>query len=139
VLTVGPAGSWDSSDVLNPSVIQWNGTLYNYYSGFGKNMWSTGVATSIDGGLTWTKYSANPVLVPPVYPFAKDPYFPIAANGSAVVFNGQMYHYYEGYKPDNTAIINLAVSSDGLNFSVQTPFFDVGAPCAFDDAGVADP
>src|SRR2546426_993857 len=46
VLTRGPAGTWDSVDVLNPSVVEWNGRFYNLYSGFDGRTWRTGLAVS---------------------------------------------------------------------------------------------
>ncbi|OYO43009.1 hypothetical protein CG709_20680 [Lachnotalea glycerini] len=61
VLERGSDGEWDSVDLLNPSVIEINGTYYNYYSGYNGEKWSTGLATSEDG-ISWEKYENNPIL-----------------------------------------------------------------------------
>jgi predicted GH43/DUF377 family glycosyl hydrolase len=137
VMTVGAAGSWDSDDVLNPSVIEWNGKLLDYYSGFDGNKWSTGLATSTDGGLTWTK-SPIPLIVPTVYPASVDPYFAIAANGGAVLFNGTIYNYYSEQQPDRSGLLRLATSTDGVSFAPTSTYFGFGSAGSFDDAGAAD-
>src|SRR5215471_11093320 len=54
VLGRGPEGAWDSSDVLNPSVVRFGGRYINLYSGFDGATWHTGIADSLDGVL-WTK------------------------------------------------------------------------------------
>jgi predicted GH43/DUF377 family glycosyl hydrolase len=137
VIKVGAAGSWDSEDVLNPDVVQWNGKLLNFYSGFDGNKWSTGVATSADGGLTWTK-AANPLLVPTVWPNSTAPYFAIAANGGSAVLNGEIFSYYSEQQPDRTGLLRLATSSDGATLMPTSTYFGLGTPGNFDDAGVAD-
>src|ERR1700729_3910444 len=55
VLSPSP-DDWDSSDVLNPSVVYHDRQFWNYYSGFdGKaKIWYTGLATSPDG-FAWTR------------------------------------------------------------------------------------
>ena len=50
-------GDWDSHDVLNPSVVAFNGLL-NFYSGFDGRSWRTGAAASSDG-LHWQKLVAT--------------------------------------------------------------------------------
>lgn len=137
VMRVGAPGSWDAEDVLNPSVIEWNGKLLDFYSGFDGSKWSTGLATSTDGGMTWAK-SALPLIVPTVYPLSTDPYFAIAANGGAAVFNGIIYDYYSEQQPDRTGLLRLATSTDGATLTPTSTYFGFGAPGSFDDAGVAD-
>src|SRR5260370_1533543 len=44
----------DSSDVLNPSVVRFQGAYWNFYSEFDGRTWHTAAATSPDG-LAWTK------------------------------------------------------------------------------------
>lgn len=137
VMMAGEPLAWDSQDVLNPSVISWNGKLLNFYSGFDGNKWSTGLATSTDGGLTWTKAS-SPLLVPMVYPLSTDPYFAIAANGGATIFKDVIYYYYNEQQPDRTDLLRLATSTDGATLTPTSIYFGLGAPGSFDDAGVAD-
>jgi predicted GH43/DUF377 family glycosyl hydrolase len=66
VLSPGPAGSWDGANVGLGSVI-WDGSKYwMWYRGAGLTTFlngAVGVATSPDG-ITWTKYSNNPILRP---------------------------------------------------------------------------
>ena len=54
ILSKGNAGEWDSTDLLNPSVIIKDKVYYNYYSGYDGSVWRTGLATSMDG-LNWQK------------------------------------------------------------------------------------
>lgn len=137
VMRVGTPGSWDAEDVLNPSVIEWNGKLLDFYSGFDGSKWSTGLATSTDGGMTWAKY-ADPIIVATPHPLLTDPYFPISANGGAVVFNGTIYDYYSEGQPDRTGIIRLATSTDGVTLTPTSSYFGLGTPGSFDDVGVGD-
>ena len=64
VLVPGPAGSWDNSSVALGSVL-WNNTLFMmWYTGNNPTTFANGavgLATSKDG-VSWTKYSGNPVL-----------------------------------------------------------------------------
>ncbi|HCC56873.1 MAG TPA: hypothetical protein DEQ47_06335, partial [Solibacterales bacterium] len=52
ILTRGAPGTWDSVDVLNPSVARRGGMFFNFYSGFDGRAWRTGLATSPDG-VSW--------------------------------------------------------------------------------------
>ena len=63
VLSPGPTGTWDSVDVLNPSVVKVGETFYNFYSGFDGKTWHTGLATSADG-TSWDKQGSEPVISP---------------------------------------------------------------------------
>lgn len=66
VLLPGPPGSWDSSQVQLGSVL-WNGTMFLMaYRGENTTDFQNGaigVAGSLDG-ISWVKYSGNPVLIP---------------------------------------------------------------------------
>ncbi|MHC4535066.1 MAG: glycoside hydrolase family protein [Planctomycetota bacterium] len=63
VLVIGSPGSWDDQEVDNPSVIDDGGTFIMWYGGRCVSGEGIGYATSLDG-LSWNKYSGNPVLVP---------------------------------------------------------------------------
>ena len=71
--------TWDAVDALNPSVVQWRGTYWNFYSGFDGKTWHTGASTSVDG-LMWVK--RRKILSPDSATW-EGSY--IAANGSAIV------------------------------------------------------
>jgi predicted GH43/DUF377 family glycosyl hydrolase/photosystem II stability/assembly factor-like uncharacterized protein len=64
VLPAGEPGEWDQNNYLG-NVIELNNTLYIYYTGEANpNVSGTaiGVAASTDMGITWTKYSGNPII-----------------------------------------------------------------------------
>jgi len=63
VLVSGPSGSWDQQGVGGPHVILEDGVYYMWYYNQGY-IGSIGLATSPDG-ITWTKFSGNPLLTPP--------------------------------------------------------------------------
>ncbi len=67
----------NASDVLNPSVFEVNGQLFNHYSEYDGHTWRTALATSSDG-IHWTKkfyvLAPNPETWEGAY---------IAANGSS--------------------------------------------------------
>ncbi|MCA9599694.1 MAG: hypothetical protein KC776_40575, partial [Myxococcales bacterium] len=61
VLGPGPAGSWEADKVGRPSVLYENGTYKMWYDGAANGSRHVGYATSTDG-VTWTRFSGNPVL-----------------------------------------------------------------------------
>jgi sucrose-6-phosphate hydrolase SacC (GH32 family) len=78
-----------ASDLLNPSVVRTASGFTNYYSMFDGRAWRTRVAESVDG-IQWRDtgilLSPNPATWEGSY---------IAANGSALVFGSQIWHWYE--------------------------------------------
>lgn len=135
VIGRGAPGSWDSSDVLNPSVVRFKGELYNYFSGYDGRTWQTGLATS-SNGRNWTIYPHNPILSPgngwsTSY---------IAANGSAIVWQGKVLYFYQGRSAQGITEIGLATSSNGVAFeSLPAPVLTPGPPHTWDSAAVGDP
>jgi len=133
LLTRGPAGSWDSVDVLNPSVVRWRESYWNLYSGFDGKTWHTGVAQSADG-LSWQRkgkvLSPDPASWEGTY---------IAANGAVLADRPQRLSYwYQGGRPFPS--IGLARSSDGLSWSKEkAPVLVPGPRGSWDERGVADP
>lgn len=65
VLTTGPQGSWDATEIGLGSV-DWNGTQYlMWYRGVSPNFVSGAIGLALsNNGTTWVKYSGNPVLRP---------------------------------------------------------------------------
>jgi hypothetical protein len=65
ILTAGLAGNWDSTGVYHPFIIHRTSNYEMWYAGLGYVASvlyiKIGYATSPDG-ITWTKYSGNPVL-----------------------------------------------------------------------------
>ena len=125
VLDRGAKGEFDAVDVLNPSVVEFGGGLWNFYSGFDGTSWHTGLARWSGGG--WSKQGR--VLEAVDY---------IAANGSAVVTaDGEFLYWYQaGRLPQ----IGLARSRDGKNFQKESaPVLQPGPYRSWDERGVADP
>lgn len=131
LLTRGTPGAWDAVDVLNPSVLVWRGKYLNLYSGFDGHTWRTGLATSSDG-LEWNKL--GPVLAPDPSSWEGDY---IAANGSALLFHGRLFYWYQAARPPR---IGLAQSSDGLAWHKrERPVLETGPRGSWDERGAADP
>ncbi|WP_153100480.1 hypothetical protein [Paraburkholderia hayleyella] len=136
VLERGKPGQWDAIDVLNPSVIRFNGKLYNYYSGYDGKIWHTGLATSIDG-IQWEKYKGNPILSPS--PKNWDVSY-ISANGAAIEWKGKILYFYQGVDRKGHTAIGLATSRDGIRFIKQPkPVLTAGEADSWEDSAVGDP
>ncbi|MFA9375921.1 MAG: hypothetical protein ACERKZ_04115 [Lachnotalea sp.] len=137
-LLEGTKDHWDAVDVLNPSVVKFNGKYYNYYSGYDGEVWRTGVAIS-DDGVNWKKNDTSPVL--DISEQGWDSSY-IAANGSAICYNDKIYYYYHGVNKDTgRASIGLAISQDGINFEKygNEPFITSGTENTWNSVSVADP
>jgi len=131
VLGRGAPGEWDAVDALNPSVVRFEGLYHNLYSGFDGRTWHTGLATSPDG-VEWTKQGK--VLSPD--PGSWEGEY-IAANGSAVVVDGEILYWYQAGEPPR---IGLARSGDTrLWTKLPQPVLNAGPRGAWDEKGVADP
>lgn len=129
VLTRGPQ-PWESVDVLNPSVVPFHGALWNLYSGFDGSTWHTGTATATDPW-HWTRQG---VVISPRQPW-EGKY--IAANGSAMVRDGQLHYWYQAGNPPR---IGLATSPDGRRWTRQSaPVLGTGPVGSWDERGVGDP
>jgi predicted GH43/DUF377 family glycosyl hydrolase len=97
-------------------------------------VWRTGYATSTDNGLTWTR-NHNPVLDLGQWTTQY-----IAANGSSVVINGQIYTYFQGESADGHQQIGLATSPDGQSFTMlPNPVVPAGPTGSYDDLHTSDP
>ena len=132
VLTRGPAGSFDSVDALNPSIVAVRHQLWNFYSGWDGRQWRTGLATSADGGRSWTRHP-NPLLAPD--PAAGEGDY-ISANGATLHHQGAFLH---GYQTGNPPQIALTTSPDGFRWTRQGVVLPRGPRGAWDERGVADP
>ena len=131
VIPRGPAGAWDSSDVLNPSVIRRGGEYLNLYSGFDGRTWHSGVASSPDG-LAWSKQGR--VLSPD--PSTWEGGY-IAANGSALAWRGKVWYWYQAGSPPR---IGLARSNDTRQWRKEpSPVLDLGPRGSWDERGLGDP
>ena len=128
---------WESKDVLNPSVIEYRGRLYNYYSGWDGQVWRTGLAVSSDGS-SWEK---NGDFLLDLRENDWDNTY-IAANGSAICAEDQVFYYYQSVdRSDGKTKIGLAISPDGYDFSERMPYpvLEPGQKTEWDSRAVADP
>jgi len=111
-------------DALNPSVVG-GINLYSVYDG----QWHTALATTEDG-VHWRKQGI--VLRAPAGSY-------IAANGSALSYQGQYWYWYETGTKDHLRI-SLARSADARAWQAEpAPVLDVGPSGAWDERAVADP
>ncbi|MCB9386141.1 MAG: hypothetical protein H6509_16140 [Bryobacterales bacterium] len=134
LLEPGPAGSWDSTDALNPSVVRFQGRYLNFYSGFDGETWRTGLATSADG-LVWEKHPANPLFGPDHR--WEGSY--IGANGATLVRDDQILHWYQS-GPRNQTRIGFGHSSDGLEWErAPEPVLGYGPAGSWDESALGDP
>ncbi len=116
-------------DTLNPSVIRFHGAYLNLYSEYDGRTWHTALATSSDG-VHWDKRGR--VLSPEGWEGGY-----IAANGSAVVVEDQIFYWYQAGDPPRIA---LARSNDGLKWTRHPdPVLPPGPRGSFDERGVSDP
>ena len=119
----------DSSDVLNPSVVRFQGVYWNFYSEYDGQTWHTAVATSQDG-IAWLKMWR--ALSPKGWEGSH-----IAANGSALVVGDEIFYWYEAGDPLRVGLVR---SSDGKDWTRQgKPVVPLGPRGTFDERAVADP
>lgn len=115
IFGLGAAGKFDAVHVLDPAVINDNGTYKMWYSGYSATLgWNgIGYATSPDG-ITWTRQnSGNAVLGLNTNPAAFDK---TAIYGSSIIKVGSIYHmWYTGQS--TLGKIGYATSSDGITWN----------------------
>jgi predicted GH43/DUF377 family glycosyl hydrolase len=107
---------WESSDVLNPSIVRRHGTYQNFYSGYDGKTWRTGSATSSDG-IHWVKQGLAWVV-------------PDSGNGSALVDGNRVVYWYQRGSPVEIAL---------TDFGKSTTVLKGGPRGSWDEIGVADP
>ena len=116
VLTTGPAGSWDGDKIFSGSVLYLNQQYRMWYCGMNGGVVSVGYAFSVDG-LTWTKYSGNPVLLPGA---ANE--YDAALGGCYVLFYSGMFHmWYNGGNAGDVRV-GYASSVDGISWRKHPAF-----------------
>lgn len=131
VLRRGGAGAFDGADTLNPSIVRKDGLYYNFYSGYDGRAWHTGLAVSRDGRV-WERQGK--VLSPGPAVWEGDY---IAANGSALLVDGEFYYWYQAGREPR---IGLARSTDGRTWNkLASPVLEGGPRGSWDERNVADP
>ena len=136
ILDLGPAGSWDDTSILEPTVL-FDGSMYHmWYQGFDGSLRRIGYATSPDG-VVWTKSGSNPVL-------------DLGAAGSwddlelrqpFVILDGALFRMW--YTGSNGTIqqFGYATSPDGVNWTKhnENPIMGLGPSGSWDDVWIASP
>jgi predicted GH43/DUF377 family glycosyl hydrolase len=134
VMTPGSAGAWDAY-LWEARVIKDGETYKMWYQGAttGAGPFKTGYATSPDG-ITWTKYSGNPVLSGTTGKWDQD-----YAGIRSVIKIGNTYHaWYEANTGSAKFAVGYATSTDGINWtkvSTDAPVLQ-GDSGAWDDASL---
>jgi hypothetical protein len=115
---------WEAGAVGKPAVLVEGDELVLYYEGGGPSP-AIGRAVSTDGGASFRKDPANPVLVD-------------ATSPGATRVGGQLFLYHG--RPGSPAI-HLAVADDGRSFGPSLAVIEPrrGLPEAFDQEAAADP
>ncbi|UCG68632.1 MAG: hypothetical protein JSV09_12610, partial [Thermoplasmata archaeon] len=134
VLDVGAPGSWDDTFAYFPSIF-YDGSIYHmWYSGFDGSNVRIGYANSTDG-LTWKKYTGNPVL----HLGSPGSWEDFNVHYPMVLYNGTTYQmWYSGFDDWNYRI-GYATSPDGLTWTKYggNPVMDMGAIGSWEDTYVA--
>lgn len=129
VLPIGPPGAWDEGETVSPAIIQDGGTLHMWYQGSNADKSITGIghATSTDGGITWVKDPANPLLVgAPLGEWdAERVFYPTVTQNA----EGQLFMWYHARRRNmDTIPFKLGVAFWDINFvPTATPTLAPGA------------
>ena len=122
----GGVSAWDTH-IMDQMVVKHNGTYWMYYTGgtttngnqyYLQNAYHIGLATSTNG-ISWTKYSGNPILSARVDSFD----YTHLCSPIVIVENGTFHMYYSGNRgsrnPSQLQDINVcyANSTDGYNWT----------------------
>lgn len=114
VLAPGTTGEWDDERVLHPSVVNHNGTVYLFYSGFDGTAYQIGVATADAIGFTgsgFTKSGTNPILTDG----AGGTWNSLGVLDPYVIYDSDANlwkMWYRGIADDNSSAIGYATSSN---------------------------
>ena len=140
IVSPGPPGSWDATNVETPSVLKLpDGSYRLYYTG-GKEpeteVYQIGLATSADGS-NWQKAADNPVL--PLGPAGSFDAYSVF-NPSALYKDGKYWMWYAGISSTLQVQIGLALSADGKQWEKQGVVLSLDRERVNpDDAGVTEP
>ncbi len=136
VLDLGASGSWEDTHVTHPTVL-YDGTKYHmWYSGLDGGNYRIGYASSSDG-ITWVKYSGNPVLDwgPP------GSWDDSRVDVPMVIYDGTTFQMWYSGNDGSRFRIGYASSSDGTTWfkSATNPVLDLAPWGSWDDYHVYSP
>lgn len=113
VLKPGPSDSFESRLINQPRCIKITDSHWRmYYTGWHGDEWKVGLAESFDGGVTWSKYPDNPILLagPGNYDIK-------AACVPHVIKDGDLYKmWYTAVNSQGKISIAYATSENGINW-----------------------
>lgn len=126
LMSLGRPGTFDEHGIMPSTVVNNNGRLFLYYSGWQKSIGVpynnyTGLAVSQNGGVTFERYSEAPIL-------DRNKFELYSATSPLVYFENNIWHaYYSsgtnwheiGNKLEHTYDIKYASSIDGYNWSQE--------------------
>lgn len=112
VLSRGPAGSWDGTEVGTPCVLDRGGSFTMWYTGCDSSTSQIGLATSADGR-TWTRHAGNPVFGPGP-PGSWDG---LGVEDPCVIPDGTTFRMYYTGRGAAPRSIGLATSGDGVHWT----------------------
>lgn len=138
VLTQGDEGEWDGKGIMFHNVIFVQGEYKMWYTGASANNgFEIGYASSPDG-ISWRKYSGNPVL----RQGSEGEWDSYNAFCATVIFDGREYKmWYTGVGPIRKTEIGYAVSLDGISWLkyAGNPIFKPDLDNTPNSAGVGIP
>jgi predicted GH43/DUF377 family glycosyl hydrolase len=125
IIDVGRENTFDEVNILDPSAVVVDGTVYLYYSAIGKKAETIGLATSEDG-FNFTKRSDNPVL--------------IGRCPEIVFHNNAWYLFFVRKNSLGGYSIHAALSGEGIRFSeIYKSALEPGNKGAWDSKSVTTP
>lgn len=116
--------TWEGIAVGGAQVVKIESTYHLWY--VGSFDYDIGYATSQDG-ITWNRYQGNPIMKSDGYLWP-----------CKVVFHNSIYKMWYNQGPLSNVTINLAVSTDGVNWtpSAVNPVLERGDQGAWDEASI---
>ena len=111
----GTGGSYDGTGCLEPSVMYDDGIFKMWYTGLNGGTASIAYATSKDG-LTWVKYSSNPVLTKPSSGWGSSEF----GDPCVIKVDGMYYMYLSGSTSANNKLVGIATSKDGTTWNLHS-------------------
>jgi len=113
VLEHGPAGAWDSDDVMCPAVFRFGSTFFLMYQGYDGTDRQLGIATSDSVEGPYSKYEGNPVVeLGGSGEFDESAVF----EPGTVKIGSTLLCYYTARDADDRSSIGLAKSRDGFSW-----------------------
>jgi len=124
ILDIGPPGSYDSKNLVDPATVYIKGKAFLYYSALGDGPDSIALATSTDG-YHFRKFKDNPV---------------IRGRAPEIVYKeGMFYLFYLLTGKEGGYEIRMSVSKDGFHFTDEQVVLQPSASPAWDSFSLGNP